>query len=117
MKGGVYVPNDKSSPPEVFWISSTDNKPRNDLIPSLNVVVQENFHVYDKESFRRELDYSGVSQVSVSVLYREFKDDFARTSFSQDVKYDLAQGNEIGFRGARFQIISATNTGVRYKVL
>lgn len=117
MKGGVYVPNDKSSSPEIFWISTTDNKPRNDVIPNLAVVVQENFHLYDKESFRRELVYSGVSQNSISILYREFKDDFARPSFSQDLKYDLAQGNEIGFRGARFQIISATNTGIRYKVL
>lgn len=67
--------------------------------------------------FRRELLYSGVSKGTVSIQYREFMNDMARPAFSQELKYDLADGSEIGYKGARFQIIKATNTSIRYKVL
>ena len=69
------------------------------------------------DSFKRELIYVGVSKNVVSILYREFKNDMARPAFTQEIKYDLAEGNEIGYRGARFQVISATNTGIKYTLL
>lgn len=71
----------------------------------------------DKPSFRRELVYSGSSKGTVKLLYREFSNDFARPAFSQDLTYDLADGDEIGFRGARFKVLKATNTSIRYVVL
>jgi hypothetical protein len=67
--------------------------------------------------FRRELVYSGVSQGTVGILYREFIDDMARPAFSQDLRYDLAQGNLIGYQGARFEVLKADNTGITYRVL
>ena len=69
------------------------------------------------DSFKRELVYSGVSQNTISILYREFSDNMARPAFSQDLKYDLSQGKEIGFKGARFEVTKASNTGIVYKVL
>jgi hypothetical protein len=41
----------------------------------------------------------------------------ARPAFSQELKYDLAQGTAIGYKGARFEVIRANNTGISYKVL
>lgn len=67
--------------------------------------------------FRRELLYGGVSQGSISLEYREFFDDFARPAFSQTLRYDLNEGREIGFRGARFEILAANNVAVRYRVV
>lgn len=75
-----------------------------------------NCTVLGADSFRRELIYSGVSQGTVSIEYREFINDMARPAFSQTLRYDLAQGDVIGFRGARFQILDATNIDIRYKV-
>ncbi|MDO9338882.1 MAG: hypothetical protein Q7T61_21010 [Caulobacter sp.] len=67
--------------------------------------------------FRRDLVYSGVSQGTVLISYREFSDSLARAAFTQDVRYDLKDGAEVGFRGARFEIIKATNTEITYRVL
>lgn len=67
--------------------------------------------------FRKELLYSGVSKGTISIEYREFSNNMARPAFSQELKYDLAEGDEIGFRGARFRILKATNLGITYTVL
>ena len=69
------------------------------------------------DSFRRELIYSGVSRGSVTLEYREFSNDLARPAFSQTLTYDLEEGRTIGFRGARFEIISADNLSLKYRVL
>ncbi|MDQ9171172.1 hypothetical protein Q8A64_12230 [Oxalobacteraceae bacterium R-40] len=51
-----------------------------------------------KDGFRRELVYSGVSQNTLSIVYREFKDDTARPAYFQDLKYDLSQGTVIAYQ-------------------
>jgi hypothetical protein len=73
--------------------------------------------IWTTGSFKKELIYNGVSQKTASVTYREFSNDYARPSFSLDLKYDLSEDDVIGFRGARLQIIKAGNVAVRYKVL
>ena len=47
----------------------------------------------------------------------EFSSGWSRPAFTQDVTYDLAHGSEISFRGARFEIIKATNTEITYRLL
>ena len=39
------------------------------------------------------------------ISYREFKDDFARAAFQQDMSYDLSDSKEIGFRGAIIDVL------------
>ena len=41
----------------------------------------------------------------------------ARPAFSQELKYDLGEGQVIGFKGARFEVVKATNLGITYRVL
>lgn len=71
----------------------------------------------DAPGLRRELIYNGRSGDTIKFLYREFAGDYARPPFSQDVQYDLKDGNDIGFKGARIHIVSATNTKLSYVVL
>ena len=40
-----------------------------------------------------------------------------RDAFSQEVQYDLNEGKEIGFKGARLLIHNATNRAIEYEVL
>lgn len=68
-------------------------------------------------NFRRELVYTGRSGGTLSLLYREFKDDMARPAFSQALQYDISSDPVIGYQGARFRVISADNTGITYEVL
>ncbi len=72
---------------------------------------------FPSNGIRRELDYGGVSKGTVTLQYREFAGNLARPSFSQELHYDLADGTEIGFRGARIQILKATNTGITYRII
>jgi hypothetical protein len=68
-------------------------------------------------SFKQELIYNGKSGNTLKFMYREFSKDLARPSFSQEVNYDLSESNLIGFKGARIEVINATNTKINYKVI
>lgn len=69
------------------------------------------------EDFERRLLYSGISGNVVTLSYREFKGGMARAPFTQDVNFDLSQGRIIGFKGARFEVYGATNTGIEYRLI
>ena len=69
------------------------------------------------ENFQRTILYNGVSGNQIFLSYREFKNRFARAAFTQELTFDLSQGNEIGFRGVRIKVLSATNTTIKYELL
>jgi hypothetical protein len=116
VKGGVYVPSQTPSATEVYWLATDNNAiPLNDPhagIQFQKVTVEE----WGESSFKRELVYGGISQDTITISYREFVNDIARPAFTQDLKYDLSKGKEIGFRGSRFEVLNATNTSITYKV-
>lgn len=68
-------------------------------------------------SLTRQLSFVGVSRGVISLEYREFAGDIARPAFTQVATYDLADGQTISFRGARIEVLSADNLGIRYRVL
>jgi hypothetical protein len=70
----------------------------------------------NKPSFNQELIYNGRIQNGVKFLYREFSKDMIRAPFSQEIQYDLAESKNIGFKGARIEIIEATNNYITYIV-
>lgn len=112
---GIYV-TDLDNKKTEFYALTKDLRPLSypkDGIPFKKTTEQTR----DELSFRKELVYTGISQTVVSILYREFKDDMARPAFSQDLKYDLSESKVVGFRGARFEIIKATNQGLTYRTL
>lgn len=66
-----------------------------------------------------ELLYQGVGGGVLRLTYREFTgEDLARPAFTQEVTYDIVPDGptEILFKGSRIIILSAGNTGVRYRV-
>ena len=68
-------------------------------------------------NFRQELIYGGRVGNQIKVTYREFSGDFVRSAFAQEAQYDLSTEQTIGFKGVRIQVLEATNTRLRYKVL
>jgi hypothetical protein len=114
-KAGVYISDSDSKNTEFYAVSDSGNPlsyPKH-AIPFTRSIHQTR----DELSFKKELVYTGISQNVVTILYREFKDDMARPAFSQDLKYDLSESKIVGYRGARFEIIKATNQGLTYKTL
>lgn len=71
----------------------------------------------DKKSFQQTLLYNGKVGNRVTVSYREFADDMARSAFTNEVSYDIGESKIIGYKGARLEVISATNTNITFKVV
>lgn len=68
-------------------------------------------------SFTGEIIYSGVTGNTLRATYREYVDNLARPAFAQELQYDLSQSKEITFRSVRIEVLEATNSGIRYRVV
>ena len=67
--------------------------------------------------FQQTLLYNGKIGNRISIGYREFSGDLARPAFSNEVSYDLSESTILGYKGARIEVIKATNTEITYKIL
>ncbi len=97
----------------------------------LCVVTEFNIHICNPEalfkrekklilradSFQQTLIYSGKVGNKINVAYREFSNNLARPAFNNTVQYDLSESNIIGYKGARIEVIEATNEYIKFKVL
>lgn len=116
--GGIVVPKNKELTRTVFR-----NPNKTDVAflseNSQDIIIEkiDNKITPHKDSFIRELIYTGISKNVISIVYREYSNDLVRPAFSQELKYDLGEGFVIGYKGSRFEVIKATNTGITYKVL
>ena len=73
--------------------------------------------VESSSDFQQAIIYTGKEGNIIKATYREFSGGLARPAFAIDVTYDLNDSDIIAFRGARLQIIKATNTEITYKVI
>lgn len=69
------------------------------------------------DAFQQTLIYSGRVGTKIKIGYREFSNNNARPAFNNDVDYDLNESKIIGYKGARIEILEATNELIRYRVL
>lgn len=69
------------------------------------------------QNLRRELIYGGRSGSSLSFVYRELNDDRPTPTFSMDFRVDLSEGMTFGFRGARIEVVDASNVALTYRVV
>lgn len=113
-QGGLAI--SKSSGSLQVWAGAVNSgrmaKPNNEP-----VYRKMKVRVAVRDGFQQELIYNGRSRNNVKFLYREVQDDMLRAPFSQNVQYDLTTNHIVGFKGARIEILSASNTTLRYKVL
>lgn len=109
VEGGILIPPEPQGVPTAYQVAL--------LGTGYAKAPDVKLEAVDQSGFRRELIYSGVAQRVVNLTYREFTNDFARPAFTQELKYDLNEGTEIGFRGARLEILKATNTSVTFKLI
>ncbi|WP_377807987.1 hypothetical protein ABNQ38_21640 [Azospirillum sp. A29] len=69
------------------------------------------------DNYQVTLIYTGRIGDKINVTYREFRNDWARPVLTQDLTFDLSKGRVIGMRGARIEVINATNTSIQYKII
>lgn len=113
-RGGILLPTG-GGPPKGYWES--DIGIRNSAVAPGAEIVDAGIEDLGTDGFKVELLYGGVTKGTVKLSYREFMRDMARPAFSQELAYDLADGDEIGFRGARLKVVKATNVSIRYVVV
>jgi hypothetical protein len=114
VKGGIYI----STNGKKFRIHRAGVAPFNGV--NLNYkpkLTPKKVTLIEDLSFKQEFIYNGKIGNSVKFIYREFKDDLARSSFNQEVQYDLNESSVVGFKGLKIEVLSATNTIIKYKVL
>lgn len=78
---------------------------------------KKKYPIASSDSFQQTLIYSGKVENKINIGYREFSNDFARPAFNNDVEYDLSESRIIGYKGARIEVIEATNEYIKYKVI
>lgn len=66
--------------------------------------------------FMAELVYSGRSGDTISLMYREYVDDFARAAFTQQLNYDIGQDNTVRFRSVVIEVEDASGSQLSYRV-
>ena len=71
----------------------------------------------DPANLQQELLYEGKIGKELKLSYREFHGDLARPAFTQDLTFDLADGDVVGAKGARIEVLKASNVEIEYKVL
>jgi len=114
IRGGIFIPNSTTENHSLFLDNTSV------ILEPLGKKVKykptEIVNI-DDAHFKQELIYTGKSGDNINIEYREFKDNMIRASFSQNLTYDISKDQLIGFRGALFEVISATNSTIKYKVI
>lgn len=64
-----------------------------------------------------ELSYTGKSGNIIKISYREYEKNIARSSFNQELEFDISEDKIIGFKGLKILIHSASNTSIEYEVI
>lgn len=100
-------------------------KPTLCVVTALNTAVCKDDVTFERrttpilsdDTFQQTLIYSGRVGNKINIGYREFSNNLARPAFNNDVEYDMNESRIIGYKGARIEVLSATNEKIEYRVL
>lgn len=68
-------------------------------------------------SFQQTLIYNGKAGNKIDISYREISNNTSQTAFNNNVEYDLKTSHTIGYKGARIEVLQATNELIKYRVI
>ncbi len=71
---------------------------------------------WSNDSIQRLLVYGGRTGTKIKVAYREVWKNITRPSRDVFVEYDLSDSKIVEIKGARIEVIEATNMNIRYRV-
>lgn len=69
---------------------------------------------------QRLIEYGGLSGTTISLHYKEFSEvegNLLRPGLAQEFKFDLNNGGVVEVKGARIEVLEATDRGLHYKLL
>ncbi len=68
-------------------------------------------------AMQRVIEYNGKSGDTLNFTYREFRGQRMDSQFTQNFTMDLNEGSVINYRGAKIDVLTATNQQIEYRVL
>lgn len=71
---------------------------------------------WSRDHLQRSLVYGGKSGTQIKLCYREIWKNITRPAGDLHVKFDLAVSKVVKFRGARIEVMEATDKRIRYRV-
>ncbi|BCL75767.1 hypothetical protein JHS3_15030 [Jeongeupia sp. HS-3] len=121
--GGTIQKAALADPPKAIQAYKGENKICGISIFNAFICSTEAHYIFTKRpiaspnSFQQSLIYSGKVGNRIKFGYREFSGNTARPAFNNDVDYDLNESKIVGYKGARIEVIEATNEFIRYRLL
>lgn len=73
--------------------------------------------IYSENSAQQTIEYAGRTGDTLSFIYAEFADGFAREAFNRTFTVDLAGGNVMAYKGAVIEVLEATNAQIEYRIV
>ena len=84
-------------------------------------VINNVYNTVYPGGIRWELVYAGKSNDVIKIYYREYVAEqsgwLAKDAFTQELNYDLNEGNTIRYKKLQIEVISANNEKINYRVL
>lgn len=68
-------------------------------------------------NYQQALIYNGKVGNKINIAYREYDGDLTKPILNNSVEYDLSQVNQIGYKGALIEVVSADNQRIQYRVI
>lgn len=112
---GVWFGSDAS-----FYMRKADGQiciEETNVCAPANYTLEKKLSSLSPDSFQQTLLYNGKIGNRITLGYREFSNNLARPAFSNNVDYDLSESMIVGYKGARLEVIKATNTEITYRLL
>ena len=93
--------------------------PKNELVEMKTPIRYKLNPILKNNSFKYIALYQGKIGNKIKISFREFIDNMARPSFTQDIEYELnpEKNTLIGFKGLRIEVLDASNLMINYKVI
>jgi hypothetical protein len=110
--GGLAISTTTPSDIKFYW-----NEQLQDVPKPVPVLAKTQAPDSERPNFRHELIYNGRSGDTINLIYREYFGERMSAQLIQGIQYNLKNGTTFGFRGARIEVIEATDTRIKYRVI
>lgn len=86
------------------------------LISPAPILERTRIPLLDATGFRKELVYGGRSGDILKFQYREVSGNAVQPRINQDIEWNLHDGMVVSFKGAKIEVLDATNARLSYEV-
>ncbi len=110
--GGLAISITTPSDIKFYW-----NEKLRDVPAPAPVLVKTQAPDSERLNYRHELVYNGRAGDTIKLLYREFSGERMSADLIEGVQYNLKNGPTFSYKGARIEVIDATEARIKFRVI